>query len=310
VVTKKYFTTGEVAKLLDISRSTVMRKFDKGIFRGKKNPITGERMVSRESLDTFMKQYNLSWSALGIEKMTILLASADPKLVSIVQKAFSDDESFKVERVEFGCDALYLSSKERPELMIIDESLPDIPAAEIVKSLKRLDENNELKIICCINADGDTSTWTELGVDECLTKDTIDEELLSKKACQIMNILEEAQEADQFEHRRHNPRQTVNVPAKITVYPLTNPRQASEGRAIIRNISKGGAFLSPIQFDSGMMPGEPFRLSLTVKDGALSNFEADCKVVRLQSNGSLNAGIQFVSIPAPSEERIASFLSA
>ena len=59
MVTKKYFTTGEVAKLLDISRSTVMRKFDKGIFRGKKNPITGERMVARESLDAFMKQYNL-----------------------------------------------------------------------------------------------------------------------------------------------------------------------------------------------------------------------------------------------------------
>jgi len=310
VATKKYFTTGEVAKLLDISRSTVMRKFDKGIFRGKKNPITGERMVSRESLDAFMKQYNLSWNALAIEKLTILLVSADAKMASAVQRAFADDESFKLERVEFGCDALYLCSKERPELMIIDESLPDIPASDVVKSLKRVDDHKDLKIICCVADEGSMPEWAQLGIDECLTKDSLDEATLSKKVCRILNILEESEERAQFEHKRRSPRLDLNVPAKIAVYPLTNPRQASTGRATVRNLSMDGAFLSPIQLDAGVIPGEPFRISLQIEEGPLSDFKADCKVVRLQSNGSLMAGIQFVSVPDPSAKKISEFLNA
>ena len=57
---KQYYTTGEAAELLQISRSTISRKFDRGAFFGKKNPITGERMISRESISAFMNQYDLS----------------------------------------------------------------------------------------------------------------------------------------------------------------------------------------------------------------------------------------------------------
>ena len=53
---KKYITTGEVAKLLKISRSTVSRKFDDGDLQGKKNPITGERLISQTSLMEFMQK--------------------------------------------------------------------------------------------------------------------------------------------------------------------------------------------------------------------------------------------------------------
>ena len=151
---------------------------------------------------------------------------------------------------------------------------------------------------------------SELGIDECLTKDSLDEATLSEKACQILNILEESQESTQFEHMRRSPRLDLNVPARIAVYPLTNPRQASSGRATVRNLSREGAFLSPIQLDSGTMPGEPFRISMRIEEGPLSDFKADCRVVRLQSNGSLMAGIQFVSIPEPSADKINAFLNA
>jgi excisionase family DNA binding protein len=71
--TKRYYTTGEAADLLNISRSTISRKFDRGVLFGKKNPITGERMISRESIATLMQQFNLPGEALVIEKKRILL---------------------------------------------------------------------------------------------------------------------------------------------------------------------------------------------------------------------------------------------
>jgi len=65
---KNYITTGEVAKLLNISRSTVSRKFDSGGLQGKKNPITGERLISPKSLVVFMEKFNLPPDILTIEK--------------------------------------------------------------------------------------------------------------------------------------------------------------------------------------------------------------------------------------------------
>lgn len=82
MTSKDFLTTGEAAKLVDISRSTISRNFDKGIFQGKKNPITGERFISRESLISFLKQYNLPFDALVLEKKKILLGSADDHLFS------------------------------------------------------------------------------------------------------------------------------------------------------------------------------------------------------------------------------------
>jgi excisionase family DNA binding protein len=59
MISKEFYTTGEAAELLNISRSTVSRKFDRSMIVGEKNPITGERRISRESLLALAKRYNL-----------------------------------------------------------------------------------------------------------------------------------------------------------------------------------------------------------------------------------------------------------
>lgn len=58
---RRLLTTGEAVKKLKgvISRSTVSRYLDRGILRGKKNPVTGERHISLVSLRSFMKKYDL-----------------------------------------------------------------------------------------------------------------------------------------------------------------------------------------------------------------------------------------------------------
>ncbi len=58
-VPKGYLTTGEAMNLLPISRSTIGRYFELGRLEGIKNPITGMRLISEESLVNFAKQYGL-----------------------------------------------------------------------------------------------------------------------------------------------------------------------------------------------------------------------------------------------------------
>ena len=78
MVLKKYYSTGEAAQLLGISRSTISRKFDLGALSGKKNPITGDRLISRESIEALMKLYNVSPEGLTPGKKRILVSTPDP----------------------------------------------------------------------------------------------------------------------------------------------------------------------------------------------------------------------------------------
>ncbi len=296
MISKKFYTTGEAADLLNISRSTISRKFDRNVFFGKKNPITGERMISRESIAAFMKQYNLPPESLEIEKKKVLLGTPDEQLLALVQKVFMEDDRIDLERVVYGGDVLVQSSKDRPALLIVDEEISDIPCAEVIRSLRRREEPQAFKIVCMAKS-RNVRRCAEWGADEGIAKEGIVREDFRQKLYGWLG-LEEAHEerAQSFEHLRRWPRVAVHVPAKVGVYRMKSPHRRDLGEATIENISCGGAFLSGIQLESGVIPCEPFRMFLEVDQEPLKNFRTHCKIVRLQSNGSVAAGVQFTRL--------------
>jgi excisionase family DNA binding protein len=293
---KDYIPTGEVAKLLNISRSTVSRKFDSGDLQGKKNPITGERLISRKSLEAFMEKYNLPVKILIMEKKRVLLGTPDERIATLVDKIFSEDERIKVDRVSFGCDVLIKCSKEPPALLVIDEELPDIPTEKVIKSLRRMKEQKDLKILCCSRT-LKTNRCLDWGADEALTKDGFNQDDLPNKLYSLLDLPQKGPKVNQpFEHKRRYPRVAVNLPVKIRAYRLSAPRLRDLGQATVENISCGGAYLSRLNMEKGYIPAEPFRFLLEVNQAPLKNWRAHCEVVRLWSNGSSAAGVQFVRL--------------
>mgnify|MGYP006312487095 CR=1 FL=1 len=87
---KEYYSTGDASRILNISRATVSRKFDSGELNGRKNPITGERLISRESIISFMKKYNLPVPTFESESLNypIILCSKNDHLKSIINYSF------------------------------------------------------------------------------------------------------------------------------------------------------------------------------------------------------------------------------
>jgi len=301
---KDFLTTGEAAKLVEISRSTISRNFDKGIFQGRKNPITGERFISRESLISFLKQYNLPFETLAQEKKKILLGTADDHLFSFLQMILSDDDRVEVERALFGGDVLVGCSKTHPDLLILDEELSDIPAAEVIRSLRRMGELQNLKIVCCAR-DRNARKCLDWGADGAFSKDDLRQEEVAGTIYSFLNLQEEAPEKDEnFNHQRRWPRLAIHVPLQLGVYPLRTPYRRSSGSAVMENISMGGAYLSGLQLEGGMIPCEPFRLLLSADQEPLTSWRAHCKVVRLHSNGSVSAGVQFTRVPKASLKMI------
>jgi DNA-binding transcriptional MerR regulator len=86
MASKEFYTTGEAAKLLNISQSTVSRMFNRNILLGKQNPITGKRLISRESIAVIGKQYLHEVDGFAVNKKRILLGTPDEGLLGDVKK--------------------------------------------------------------------------------------------------------------------------------------------------------------------------------------------------------------------------------
>jgi len=306
---KEFFTTGDVSQLVNISRATVSRKFDAGILYGKKNPITSERLISRESLLSFMKKYNIPLRE--IEKTPpkyILLGSNDKQLQFLMRKTFSDDDRINVHEVTSGYDVLIICSKTQPDLLIIDEELPDISFKEAVKSLRRLDKQKKLKVLCCLKKYNHDEI-IEIGADDCIAKDNMETDDLSYRISTLLNISKSAQSQEaKFDHRRRWQRLSVDIPANLDIFLVKNPNSRESGNANVENISIGGAYLSQIHLERENIPGDTFRFVLNINELLLKNWQAECKIIRLKGNGSLSAGVEFVSITQQNINKISNIV--
>jgi len=259
---KEFYTTGEAARLLKISQSTISRMFDRGILFGKQNPITGKRIVSRESIATLMKHYKQPVEGLTVPKKRIFLGTPDQELLSSVQKMFSADDRVQIERFEFGGDVLIQCSMAPPDLLVLDDGFPDIPCPQIIQSLRRTQEQKNLKILCCPDRQNRNlcTTW---GADEVLSKEEMNQGNVKDKVVSLLDLpVATPVSVQTFEHRRRWHRASVDLPAKVWIYRLSKAHVREGGSARVDNVSLGGAHLAEIQLDKETIPSEPFRMVL------------------------------------------------
>jgi len=303
MVPKEFYTTGEAAELLNISRSTISRKFDRGGISDKKNPITGERLVARESLLTFLKERNLPIEALVIEKKRVLVVTTDDELFSLIQKIFGEDNRVKAERESTGGDVLVRCSRGKLDLLVIDEEFPDISSADVIRTLRGQEEQKGLKIVC-VTGRRKTKKALQWGADEAFGREALDQKELRRRLYSLLELLEGPGMREVVEHQRKWPRLRTHLPAKMTIYRLRTPRRRDLGKAMVEDISCGGAYLSGIEMEKGEIPCEPFGILVEVDQEPLKHWRAHCKLARLMSNGSLTAGVQFVRISKSNFEMI------
>jgi len=310
MIPKDHYSTGEAAQLLNISRSTISRKFDRGVFSGRKNPITGERFISRESLVAFADRYKFLLETLDIqeERKSIFLGTSDDYLFSLVQSIFKDDKRVEVKRWSHGGDLLLDFSRTPPDLLLIDQELSDISAEVVIQSLRRQQKHKRSKILCLAER-SNINRCLEWEADEALIKEEAGLEELGKRLYSLLHFSEKHEEMPHvFDHQRMQPRASVHFPARIEVYRVNSPSQRYHGKAVVQNIGLGGAYLSGIKIEGGRIPSEPFRIVLETEQGPLRNWRVHCKVIRFQSNGVLTAGVQFMNLSESSLEMLRALL--
>ncbi len=143
---KRYWGTQRVARVCQVSPATVANWIDQGLLKGHKTP-TGRRRVEAEDLTAFLRAHEMSVPPELEGKnghAVVVVVDDDPGyLKALVLTIERSDLDVEVVEAATGVDALLEIGRVQPSLIVLDYSLPDLNAPEVIRRLlepgRRLD---------------------------------------------------------------------------------------------------------------------------------------------------------------------------
>jgi DNA-binding response OmpR family regulator len=123
-------------------------------------------------------------------KGTVLVVEDETKLRDVV-RAFLERDGFTVLTAVSGADALSMSAKVHPDLVVLDLGLPDVPGEEVARELRA---RSDLRILMLTAkaSDEERVRGLELGADDYVTKPFNPRELVLR----VQALLRRARTAD------------------------------------------------------------------------------------------------------------------
>lgn len=154
----KVFTTGQVAKLCKVGRTTVAKWFDTGRLRGYRVPGSQDRRIPREYLIRFLKENGAFPEALReLEDETtakVLLVAQDQVMVEQIRRELTSDRSFRVAVASSGFDAGIQAESFCPDCIVVDFSIGRTEALQICQNLRRNSEFTNVILVALVPDDG------------------------------------------------------------------------------------------------------------------------------------------------------------
>jgi CheY-like chemotaxis protein len=136
---KKYWGTQRVARICQVSPTTVANWIDQGHLKGHKTP-TGRRRVVVDDLAAFLRAHGMPVppELLGgpVSKPIVVLVEDDERYRQAL-RTLINRSGIAVELVEAGTgvDGLLEIGRSDPDLIVLDYGLPDLNAEQVVERL-------------------------------------------------------------------------------------------------------------------------------------------------------------------------------
>ena len=234
------------------------------------------------------------------DRWEILLGSSDENLCKAIERLYCDDDRVDVTVVKSGCDTLVVCSQNFPHLIIVDEDIPDIPCSEVIKCIKRRDEFRDILVLCAVKSEYENDSVNQ-DADDFFLKADIDDTYLSRK----INTHLFASDHVTPQKRRWS-RKDVNFYAKLELSGVSNPNSIISGEARVKNISRTGAFLADIKFESDPDEEETYNVILKINHPPLTEWEAESVLMHLYENNT--AGLKFINISKKNHLKLSAFI--
>ncbi|HKV72391.1 MAG TPA: response regulator [Gemmatimonadales bacterium] len=136
---KKYWGTQRVARICQVSPTTVANWIDQGHLKGHKTP-TGRRRVVVDDLAAFLRAHGMpvppELMGAPVTKPVVVLVEDDERYRQALRTLISRT-GVQVELIEAatGVDGLLEIGRAEPDLIVLDYGLPDLNAEQVVERL-------------------------------------------------------------------------------------------------------------------------------------------------------------------------------
>ena len=186
---KTVFTTGEAAKICNVSQQTIIRCFDSGQLKGFRVPGSRFRRIPRDVLYRFMKDNGIPTDALESGRRKALIVDDDEELVELIRDVFDADGRFDVRVANNGFDAGMMVKEYKPDIIVLDVMLPDINGKEVCQRVRSDSTLDDVRIICIsgmVEADK-IDDLKEAGADDFMQK-PFEVDSLFARVCEFLDI--------------------------------------------------------------------------------------------------------------------------
>jgi CheY-like chemotaxis protein len=172
---KRYWGTQRVARVCQVSPATVANWIDQGLLKGHKTP-TGRRRVEADDLAAFLRAHDMAVPqdlATGNGHAMVVVVDDDPgylkALVLTIERSELDVE---VVEAATGVDALLEIGRVQPTLIVLDFSLPDLNAPEVIRRLLEPGRQLDVEVIVVTGGMPETAAveLREMGVKTIVNK--------------------------------------------------------------------------------------------------------------------------------------------
>jgi excisionase family DNA binding protein len=179
-LSKKVYSTFEVAKILNVFSNTVIHWMNTGKLKGYKTP-GGHRRIPKNELLRFIRENNLVKYIESPEKKKKILIVEDDEDAMELYINILGEEKYTFKKAYSGFSA-GVANSFKPDLVILDIMLPDLAGQQICEFIRKDSEISKTKIIAvsALSDEEIIKKMYELGVDDYITKPYSVSELRSK----------------------------------------------------------------------------------------------------------------------------------
>ena len=138
------YTTGEVARICQVTKRTVIKWIDGGKLTGYTLPGSKHRRVAAESLHRFMKDHQLPGFG-RVVRPRVLIVDDDQDLLELLKDALHD--RYDVDVASTALDAASRLTVFQPDVILLDIRLPDLSGLEVCRHFQGYKKSRNVPIL-------------------------------------------------------------------------------------------------------------------------------------------------------------------
>ncbi len=172
---KKFFTTGDIARIFGVSRISAYKWVTNGKIKAFKIP-GGRYKVTKKDLSDFIKKSGMDSHTAGSlepEGFRILIVDDENLVIQTVQDYMkAENPSYIVTSASDGFEAGRILSRVNPDIVILDLFMPGINGFNLCRNIRNDPNTKHIKIIAITGypSEANVSKVKEAGADAVLPK--------------------------------------------------------------------------------------------------------------------------------------------